>query len=937
MADTIKARRELYKQFQEAFPLEYLKEMPLEKYTNLHEVDLVDTFCYWIEIKTQAIGSMKGGSSFKFGIYKYINKPNAAYMQADDQYAWYRKYNKETAQDAYIVVRDAVVRVAELASKGDFEEIDAIDELGDVFKWKIAYLYSDETLIPIYKREWLNAIARELGMDEPEQKEISDIQYFLIDQRNGKDIYQYHDDLYALLSNNTKELSRQLKSAVREKLKHDDRLKANQSGRNYIWIGTNNNKLNSSDCHYELCWDKSAKANHDGETVFVELHCEEKSTKKQFESLRDIDGLSEFPWGKGNLGFRINNDGWDISADSIEDLADILIDELHQLDDLVGEKVEKIESALASDSDTNSDIRYWMYAPGENASMWSLCQEKKLICIGWSDMGDLSQYNSIEEVGAKMQEVYNDKNSSFTNDRLAVWEFTKVMKPGDVIIVKQGKSKILGRGIVTGDYQYDTSYDFSNIRSVEWTHIGEWNAPHQTVMKTLTDITKYPDYVTNLENLFDNKNPESSTTKRYWWLVANPKIWSFSDMKVGDIQDYTLYNENGNKRRIFQNFLDAKEGDVVIGYESTPTKQIVALAEVAKASDGKAIIFKKTESLPSPIDFSTIRPIPDLSEMEYLKNSQGSFYKLTEDEFNTLMDVIREYNPKVEEKNNAKYTEDDFLNEVYLPKESYRRMKALLLSKKNIILQGAPGVGKTFSAKRLAYSIMGEKDPSRVEFIQFHQSYAYEDFIMGYKPNEEGGFFLKKGVFYKFCKQAKADPDRPYFFIIDEINRGNMSKIFGELLMLIENDYRGETVKLAYSDELFDVPSNLYIIGMMNTADRSLAMIDYALRRRFSFFDMKPGFDSDGFIQYQKGQNSPLFDQVIEAIKSLNLIIADDDSLGDGFCIGHSYFCNQEHITEEWLKNTIEFDVLPMLREYWFDNNDLYEQQDDKLMGLFND
>lgn len=930
MADTIKERRELYKQFQEAFPIESLEKMPLEKYTNLHEVDLDDTFCYWIENKTRSIGSMKGGSSFKFGIYKYLERPNVSYMQSDDQYAWYRKYNKETAQEAYVIVRNAVVRIAEHASKGEFEEIDAIDELGDVFKWKIAFLYSDETLIPIYKREWLDSIARELGMDKPEEKGISDIQYYLIDQRNGKDIYEYHDELLSLLPDNTKEAFKQLKSAVREKLKYDSRLKANKSGTEYLWIGTTDNKLNSSDCHYELCWDKYVKASHDGKKVFVELHCEKKSTVKQFESLRDIEGLSEFPWGSGNLGFRINNDGWDISSDSTEDLADILIEELHQLDDLVGVTVENIESNLVS------DIRYWMYAPGENASMWPLCQEKKLICIGWSDMGDLSQYNSIEEVGAKMQEVYNDKNNSFTNDRLAVWEFTKVMKPGDVIIVKQGKSKILGRGIVTGDYQYDTSYDFCNIRSVEWTHIGEWDAPHQTVMKTLTDITKYPDYVTVLENLFDSKNPVSSTT-RYWWLVANPKIWSFSDMKVGDIQDYTLYNSNGNKRRIFQNFLDAREGDIVIGYESTPTKQIVALAEVAKANDGKRIIFKKTESLPSPIDFSTFRPIPDLSEMEYLKNSQGSFYKLTEDEFNTLMDVIREYNPKVEEKNNAKYTEDDFLNEVYLPKESYRRMKALLLSKKNIILQGAPGVGKTYSAKRLAYSIMGEKDPSRVEFIQFHQSYAYEDFIMGYKPNEEGGFYLKKGVFYNFCKKVKADPDRPYFFIIDEINRGNMSKIFGELLMLIENDYRGETVKLAYSDEPFDVPSNLYIIGMMNTADRSLAMIDYALRRRFSFFDMRPGFDSGGFIKYQKDQNSPLFDQVIEAIKSLNLIIAEDDSLGDGFCIGHSYFCNQEHITEEWLKNTIEFDVLPMLREYWFDNNDLYEQQVGKLMGLFND
>ncbi len=931
MADTIKERRELYKQFQEAFPIESLGKMPLEKYTNLHEVDLDDTFCYWIENKTRSIGSMKGGSSFKFGIYKYLERPNVSYMQSDDQYAWYRKYDKETAQEAYVIVRNAVVRIAEHASKGEFEEIDAIDELGDVFKWKIAFLYSDETLIPIYKREWLDSIARELGMDKPEEKGISDIQYYLIDQRNGKDIYEYHDELLSLLPDNTKEAFKQLKSAVREKLKYDSRLKANKSGTEYLWIGTTDNKLNSSDCHYELCWDKYVKASHDGKKVFVELHCEKKSTVKQFESLRDIEGLSEFPWGSGNLGFRINNDGWDISSDSTEDLADILIEELHQLDDLVGVTVENIESNLVS------DIRYWMYAPGENASMWPLCQEKKLICIGWSAMGDLSQYNSIEEVGAKMQEVYNDKSNSFTNDRLAVWEFTKVMKPGDVIIVKQGKSKILGRGIVTGDYQYDTSYDFCNIRSVEWTHIGEWNAPHQTVMKTLTDITKYPDYVTDLENLFDSKNPVSSTTNRYWWLVANPKIWSFSDMKVGDIQDYTLYNSNGNKRRIFQNFLDAREGDIVIGYESTPTKQIVALAEVAKANDGKRIIFKKTESLPSPIDFSTFRPIPDLSEMEYLKNSQGSFYKLTEDEFNTLMDVIREYNPKVEEKNNAKYTEDDFLNEVYLPKESYRRMKALLLSKKNIILQGAPGVGKTYSAKRLAYSIMGEKDPSRVEFIQFHQSYAYEDFIMGYKPNEEGGFYLKKGVFYNFCKKVKADPDRPYFFIIDEINRGNMSKIFGELLMLIENDYRGETVKLAYSDEPFDVPSNLYIIGMMNTADRSLAMIDYALRRRFSFFDMRPGFDSGGFIKYQKDQNSPLFDQVIEAIKSLNQIIADDDSLGDGFCIGHSYFCNQEHITEEWLKNTIEFDVLPMLREYWFDNNDLYEQQVGKLMGLFND
>jgi len=210
--------------------------------------------------------------------------------------------------------------------------------------------------------------------------------------------------------------------------------------------------------------------------------------------------------------------------------------------------------------------------------------------------------------------------------------------------------------------------------------------------------------------------------------------------------------------------------------------------------------------------------------------------------------------------------------------------------------------------------------------VQFHQSYAYEDFILGYKPNAEGGFSLKQGVFYTFCKKAQADLGRDYFFIIDEINRGNLSKIFGELLMLIENDYRGETVKLAYSDEPFCVPSNLHLIGMMNTADRSLALIDYALRRRFSFFSMKPAFGSEGFVKYLKQLNSEKLNRTIEAVERLNEEIAKDHSLGDGFCIGHSYFCNQKEFSEQWLKCVVEFDILPMLREYWFDDDTKYEQ-----------
>lgn len=281
-----------------------------------------------------------------------------------------------------------------------------------------------------------------------------------------------------------------------------------------------------------------------------------------------------------------------------------------------------------------------------------------------------------------------------------------------------------------------------------------------------------------------------------------------------------------------------------------------------------------------------------------------------------------------------KYTKEDFLNEVYMTEAKYNRLSAVLMKKKNIILQGAPGVGKTFAAKRLAYSVMGEKDDERIEFIQFHQNYSYEDFMMGYKPSGDG-FELKYGIFYKFCRKAAENPDKDYFFIIDEINRGNMSKIFGELLMLIEADYRDKKATLAYNGQEFSVPKRLHIIGMMNTADRSLAMIDYALRRRFSFFDIEPGFDSDGFIKYQKKFANDTFNILIERIKELNNEIIQDKSLGKGFCIGHSYFCNTDECTEEWLKDVVDFDILPMLSEYWFDESAKLQRWENILHGVF--
>lgn len=445
----------------------------------------------------------------------------------------------------------------------------------------------------------------------------------------------------------------------------------------------------------------------------------------------------------------------------------------------------KTEETTTTAVDSNiKETNYWIYSPGDNASMWDEFYKSGIMGIGWDDVTDLKGFSSKEKIKDFMKKVY-DPSYSYKNNAHCLWQFANEIKVGDVIFVKKGMHKIIGKGIVTSDYIYDTSRStYKHIRKVDWQNKGEWEHPGQAVMKTLTNISAYPDYVQKLLALFAEDTSE------------------------------------------------------------------------------------------------------EVSEQKEIK------YPL--------------------------YSKDDFLNEVYMDEDTYNTLTELLEAKYNVILQGAPGVGKTFAAKRLAYSIMGQKDTSRVAMVQFHQSYSYEDFIQGYRPSKDG-FELENGTFYKFCKEAEEDNERPYFFIIDEINRGNLSKILGELMMLIEKDKRGEKIKLLYSNEWFTVPQNVRIIGMMNTADRSLALMDYALRRRFAFFDFAPAFSSEGFKNYLAEKNSQKLESLITAVESLNNTISSDESLGDGFRIGHSYFCTDGEITDEWLKSVVEYEVIPLIKEYWFD------------------
>lgn len=271
------------------------------------------------------------------------------------------------------------------------------------------------------------------------------------------------------------------------------------------------------------------------------------------------------------------------------------------------------------------------------------------------------------------------------------------------------------------------------------------------------------------------------------------------------------------------------------------------------------------------------------------------------------------------------YSIDEAAEEVFMPRESIQHILEQLRRKKNIILQGAPGVGKTFIAKRIAWLHLGAKDDSVIEMIQFHQSYTYEDFVQGLRPTTDGRFAVKDGCFYRLCRRALANPGKEFFLVIDEINRGNLSKILGELMMLIETDKRGQELTLAYSEDPFTVPKNLYLIGTMNTADRSLSLVDYALRRRFAFLPLEPGFQTESFRSHllSRGLSEAQVGVIRSRMAAVNEAITEDKvNLGPGYCIGHSFFTPTSQVTDfaKWFHSIVRYEILPLIEEYWIDD-----------------
>ena len=435
---------------------------------------------------------------------------------------------------------------------------------------------------------------------------------------------------------------------------------------------------------------------------------------------------------------------------------------------------------------------YWLYSPGRNAKHWDDFYDKGIMGIGWDSVGDLKEIKDRDKIKDKLGDEQDGPNNS-----LCLYEFSKVMNIGDIVVAKDGRTNLIGYGYVDSDYYFDKSAsEYKHRRKVRWQKKGIWNRDGDKllVMKTLTNISKYESYV---------------------------------------------------------------------------------------------------------------------------------------DELNRILDI----GGKV--KSMEKYSAKDALKDLFISDDKYNQIINMLNNKLNIILQGPPGTGKSFSAKKIAYSLIGEKDDSRVQMIQFHQSYSYEDFIQGFRPDNDGNFKIKNGVFYNFCKEALNNSSKRYVFIIDEINRGNLSKIFGELMLLIEKDKRKEdfSVPLTYSnagDDKFHIPNNIYIIGLMNTADRSLAFVDYALRRRFAFIDLEPEFNSQKFKDFLKSYkiSSKLIKKIILKMNQLNNELSEDEDLGQGYQIGHSYFTpNDKKIkyNDNWFDFVVKYEIAPLIKEYWFDDKEKVE------------
>lgn len=727
---------QLKEDFLAEWPLSRIQEMSLDEYTNLDKT----SFCYWLEAKTNDLGSIWGGSAYKFGIYKRRDISTTITVDnriTDGEYAWFQKYGT-TKEEAFQTVKDIILSIIKNIQNNTFEKIDPID-LGDAYKWKIAFLYGNFNVVNIFKNESLLEAAISIGYKES-NKNYAALNHFILSKKEAKqDYFEFTAEL----------------------------------------------------------WQKTSLAN---------------------------------------------------------------------------------------------PKKYWIYAPGENASKWEEFHHEGIMGLGWDDLGDLDNFASKKDIKKRLQEL-EGVESTKQNDTTANYEFHKVIKEGDVIIVKKGINQLLGYGFVVSDYYYDEEKTtYQKCRKVDWKLKGNWKVEFNLPLKTLTDITKYTTedpnfnkYHERLIAIMEGSNSQKSIENKMnnYKTPLNQILYG----PPGTGKTFELQNTHFKNFTIKETALTREQYLESVVADLTWWQVIsIAVLDLGKTKVNDIVnheFIKIKEKLSSS---KTVRPtiwgqlqshtVMECPFVNVSNRSEPLYFSKSED---------------------SQWTIDEKLLDDYYPE------------------------GKKILAISKNYKPSNDTLIKNYDFVTFHQSFSYEDFVEGIKPRLDEGetevaFEIKDGIFKKLCIKAEADPKNKYAIFIDEINRGNVSAIFGELITLIEDDKRlGATnelkVKLPYSKRELGVPSNLYIIGTMNTADRSVEALDTALRRRFSFSEIMPNPELLEEIEF----NGFNLAEVLKTINERIEVLLDRDHT-----IGHSYFLKIRNGDVGSLKSVFKNNIFPLLQEYFY-------------------
>jgi 5-methylcytosine-specific restriction protein B len=564
----------------------------------------------------------------------------------------------------------------------------------------------------------------------------------------------------------------------------------------------------------------------------------------------------------------------------------------------------------------NPHERFWKIAPGENARLWDECRDGGYICVGWEEMGDLGQYKDRSSFNAAFEKYFPGRRPT------QLWNFRSIVT-GDHIIANNGEKEIVGVGVVTGKYFVNNSRStYNNCFPVNWTITQPFPVPKHDELRinwrnTIHQLSRH-----DFEILTSTSGSSASPLK---WRRSN------SD-------GYDLQLEHGGKPDV--KALSSKFDEVLKSRQLSSGEPYLN----AECRDGFVAWLNETTGVFPAVCLSVLSNwfLTSLGTDER-KRATGELWdllfrcrpesRLTEpgkqniiaDEFDKWWNrQLRLQNGAEAPKQPARVTVSDYAelcSQTFLPETFFADCEELLRTKKQLILQGAPGTGKTFVAEHLANWWAGA--PERVSVVQFHESYGYEDFVHGIRPEHDKAshqtvFAPQDGAFVKCCQRAKDDLNHHnYVMVIDEINRAKTARVFGELLYLLE--YRNKSVSLQYG-QTFSIPPNVFIIGTMNTVDRSIALVDYALRRRFAFLTLRPVENgvSTVLAPWMEACGIDNAEEIDSLFVELNKLVAEQD---EGLMVGHSYFMSDaakvhHHFSDALLRSIWRYYIIPLVAEY---------------------